>query len=203
MLAWLIERLARARKVDTLTVATSHEADDDPINVFCRRSGVRCFRGPLDDVAGRLVAAAESVGADAFVRICADSPLMSPDVVDDLVALYGAVDVDLATNVQTRTFPKGLSVEVVRVAALRRARGMMEAGEAEHVTPVFYRRPGDFRVAGLTSGGDWGAVQMSVDTAEDLALAERMLVSSSGLANVHSVRELVALRERCLAELAA
>jgi spore coat polysaccharide biosynthesis protein SpsF (cytidylyltransferase family) len=203
MLAWLIERLGHARSVDVPVVATSQKPDDDPIDAFCTRAGVRCFRGPLDDVAERLASAAESAGAEAFVRVSGDSPLMSPQIVDDLVALYGATEVDLATNVQTRTFPKGLSVEVIRVAALRRAQKAMHAGEAEHVTSAFYRRPSDFRIVNLTSGGDWGAIQMSVDTAEDLVLAERMLASSNGLTGVHSVRELVALRARCAAEQAA
>jgi spore coat polysaccharide biosynthesis protein SpsF len=203
MLAWLIKRVEQARAASGLIVATSRQADDDPVDAFCSQVGLRCFRGPLDDVAERLAAAAEETGAAAFVRICADSPLMSPEIIDDLAALYGATGVDLATNVQTRTFPKGLSVEVVRVAALRRAKKMMLRGEAEHVTPVFYRRPSEFRIVNLTSGGDWGAIQMSVDTAEDLAVAERMLERSDGLAGSPSVRELVALRERCVAELAA
>jgi spore coat polysaccharide biosynthesis protein SpsF len=199
MLAWLVERLKRARRADALIVATSREAEDDPIQTFCAQAGIGCYRGPLDDVAERLAAAAESIGAEAFVRICADSPLMSPDIVDDLIGLYAATDVDMATNSQMRTFPKGLSVEVVRVDALRRAQEMMESGEAEHVTPVFYRCSSDFRIVNLTSGGDWGAIQMSVDTAEDFALTERMLESSNGLANQHSLLELVLLRERCLA----
>lgn len=198
MLAWLIERVNQARLADGLMVATSREADDDAIHSFCVRSGIACYRGPLHDVAERMAAAADSVGARAFVRISGDSPLMSPEVVDAVIDMYRSSDIDLATNVLVRTFPKGFSVEAIRVAALRRSQTMMEPGEAEHVTSVFYRRPTDFRIVNISSGGDWGALQMSVDTMADFVLAERMVERSNGLASVRSLRELLALRESCL-----
>jgi len=201
MLAHLLDRLAQARALSSVVVATSDRADDDPIAELCARGGVRCYRGQLDDVAERLAGAAEWMGAEAFVRICGDSPLTDPALVDAVVELYQGADIDLATNVQVRTFPKGLSVEAVRVAALRRAQRLMEPGEAEHVTQVFYRRPQDFRIANLTSGHDWGGVQMSIDTAEDFALAERMLAAIARSPARYGLGELLALRERCLADM--
>jgi spore coat polysaccharide biosynthesis protein SpsF len=200
VLAWLLDRLRTAERVDRVIVATSDGTDDDAICAFCSEVGIECFRGSLDDVAERLAAAAEWAGEAAFVRICGDSPLMASDVVDEIVALFEIARVDLATNVQIRTFPKGTSVEAVSVSALRRARSMMQPGEAEHVTPVFYRRPQDFRIVNLTSGGDFGDVQMSVDTEADFALAERMISGLRGRAGRPGLADLVALRERCCGE---
>ena len=114
MLAQLVDRLKMAKRVGAIIVATSTETDDDAIARFCADMGVRCFRGPVADVAERLTEAAEDAGAEAFVRINGDSPLMCPAIVDAVIELYEAQDVDLATNVQTRTFPRGLSVEVIR-----------------------------------------------------------------------------------------
>ena len=146
MLALLLERLRLAKRAGEIIVATSTAPMTMRSRRFCDGIGVKCFRGPLDDMAERLVQAAEGAGAEAFVRINGDSPLMSPAVVDAVIELYETQDVDLATNVQTRSFPKGQSVEVIRVEALRRAQTMMQAGEAEHVTPAFYRRAADFRI---------------------------------------------------------
>ena len=112
----------------------------------------------------------------------------------EIIALFEIVRVDLATNVQIRTFPKGTSVEAVSVTALRRARSMMQPGEAEHVTPVFYRRPQDFRIVNLTSGGDFANMQMSVDTEADFALAERMISALRGCAGRLGLADLIALR---------
>jgi spore coat polysaccharide biosynthesis protein SpsF len=203
LLARVIDRLNLAKHVKEIIVATSTARDDDAIAALCADMGVKCRRGPLDDVAERLAQTAEDARADAFVRINGDSPLMCPGIVDAVIGLYEAEHVDLATNVQTRTFPKGLSVEAIRVDALRRAQRMMRPGEAEHVTPPFYRHASEFRIANLTSGHDWGAVQMSVDTPKDFALIEKMFqemgTSTAGL----EVDELIPLRERCLGKVSA
>jgi spore coat polysaccharide biosynthesis protein SpsF (cytidylyltransferase family) len=92
---------------------------------------------------------------------------------------------------------------VIRVEALRRAQRMMQAGEAEHVTPVFYRCASDFRIANLASGHDWGTIQMSVDTPEDFALAEKMVGEMGASTAVPAVEDLVALRERCMSGVSA
>jgi spore coat polysaccharide biosynthesis protein SpsF (cytidylyltransferase family) len=203
MLAHLIDRLRMAKRVDDIVVATSTGKDDDAIAALCAGLGVRCFRGPLDDVAERLARAAEEAGAAAFVRISGDSPLVCPGILDAVIALYEAQNVDLATNVQARTFPKGLSVEAIRVDALRRAQKMMRPGEAEHVTPPFYRHASEFRIVNLASGHDWGAVQMSVDTPDDFALTEKMFLEMGTTTAVLEVGDLIALRERCLGKVSA
>ncbi|HEX5425733.1 MAG TPA: NTP transferase domain-containing protein [Candidatus Acidoferrales bacterium] len=200
MLVHLFHRLRMAKRVDEIVVATSTENDDDAIVRLCGEIGVRHFRGPLDDVAERLAQAAEEASAAAFVRISGDSPLICPNIVDAVIALYEMEDVDLATNVQARTFPKGLSVEAIRIDALRRAQKLMRLGDAEHVTPPFYRHASQFRIVNLASGHDWGAVQMSVDTPEDFALTERMLQEMGTSTAVLEVDDLIALRERCLGE---
>jgi spore coat polysaccharide biosynthesis protein SpsF len=203
MLALLLDRLRLAKRAGGVIVATSTAVEDDSIARFCADTGVQCFRGPLDDVAERLAQAAEGLGAEAFVRINGDSPLISPAVVDAVIELYESQDVDLATNVQTRSFPKGQSVEVIRVEALRRAQKVMQAGEAEHVTPAFYRRAADFRIVNLASGHDWATIQMSVDTPEDFALAEKMVNAMGAPTAVLAIDDLVALRARCMSRVSA
>lgn len=196
MLAWLIERLGAARKIHGIAVATSDARDDDAIASFCDKVGVRCFRGPLDDAAERLACAAELLGADGFVRVSGDSPFMDPAIVDSVVARFDD-SIDLATNVLKRTFPKGMSVEVIRLTALRHAQPMMRPGEAEHVTPVFYRQPQDYRIVGVESGRDWGGVQLAVDTEADFALASRVAAAMER-GRSYGVAELVTLRAACL-----
>ena len=203
MLARLLDRLKVAKRAGEIMVATSTATDDDSIAKFCADSGVQCFRGPLDDVAERLAQAAQGAGTEAFVRINGDSPLISPTVLDAVIGLYETQDVDLATNVQTRSFPRGQSAEVIRVEALRRAQKMMQAGEAEHVTPAIYRRASDFRIGNLASGHDWGAIQMSVDTPDDFAVADKMFREMGSSTAVLAVEDLIALRQRCMANVSA
>jgi spore coat polysaccharide biosynthesis protein SpsF len=61
-------------------------------------------RGPLDDVAGRLLEAGRAAGAEAIVRISADSPLIDPEIVDHAVSLFRRERPDVVSNVVRRTF---------------------------------------------------------------------------------------------------
>ncbi|PKN08822.1 MAG: hypothetical protein CVU73_06200 [Deltaproteobacteria bacterium HGW-Deltaproteobacteria-8] len=170
LLGHLLDGLRQAKGPDTLLVATSVDPSDDAVEQFCRAEGARCWRGPLDDVAARFLGAAEAASLDAAVRICADSPLLDPALVDQAVALFRLGGADLVSNVLRRTYPKGQSVEVVSVEALRLAvRDMAEAEDREHVTRYLYARPERFAIRGFESGTDLGGVNMSVDTEADLA----------------------------------
>lgn len=180
VLSWLLDGLALCSGPDMIVLATSTELSDDPVAEFCAGRGLPCFRGPLDDVAGRFLAAAEAHGLDAFVRLCGDSPLLDPRLVDEAVALFRQGGADLETNVLRRTFPRGQSVEVVDTMAMRRAEAAMtDPQDREHVTRHFYTHAGEFRLRSFESGGDFGAVNFCVDTADDLvrlsALVQRFV----------------------------
>ena len=169
MLMYLLERLGRGVGVDGMSVATSNLASDDPIAAFCGAHGIRCYRGELQNVAARLLAAAELNNADAFVRISADSPLLDRALVTRAVELYRGAVPDLVSNVVVRTFPKGQSVEVINTASLRAALPLFDSvDEYEHVTLHFYRNRKNFRVASFEADGDLSNLQLSVDTPEDL-----------------------------------
>lgn len=179
MLAYVFESLRRARGLDGAVLATSSRAIDDPIAEFARTEDIVCHRGPLDDVAQRLLAAARAESADALVRISGDSPLMDPALVTRAVGeLRADATLDLATNVYPRAYPKGMSVEAIRTLALARAvAAMTQAEEREHVTPYFYANPAAFRIAGFAPERPRPEMQLSVDTAEDFARCEAILVA--------------------------
>ena len=150
LLSYAIERIRRCRTIDGFLVATSGESSDEAIVKYCKRSGIPCFRGSLDDVAARLLGAARSQGLGAFVRISADSPWIDFRIVDEAVNLFRIGSYDLVSNVVERTYPKGQSVEVIRVEALERAYPSFESpADREHVTLYFYRHPELFKIKSL------------------------------------------------------
>jgi spore coat polysaccharide biosynthesis protein SpsF len=176
LLGRVVDRLSKARTVDRIVVATSSGSSDQGIVDFCEREGIRCHRGPLDDVAERFRQAAEFEAAEAFVRVSGDSPLIDSALVDLAVKYYGQAECDLVTNVLVRSFPKGQSVEVVRAATFNGFRGLLtEVQQKEHVTKVFYENPGAYRIVSFTSGMNAGAVNLSIDTPEDFARLEKLI----------------------------
>ena len=180
MLGYTLDRMSRVSARLPVVVATSDAATDDPVAAFCADYGVSCVRGPLDDVAARFLKVLDETGARAFVRISGDSPLLDPALVDRAADLFEKSGADLVTNVQQRTFPKGMSVELVDAAAFRRAIAQMDGAEdREHVTHVFYRAPAMWDVVAFESGRALGDINLSVDTADDFARFETILARMS------------------------
>lgn len=168
LIDWLIERLARVDGLDTVAVATSEDPSDDMLAAHCDRIGATCVRGSLGDVASRMLAAADALRLDAFARVNADSPLLDPALVSAAVSRWRAGGCDVVTNVHPeRTCPAGQSVEVVGVAAYRRALPGLAADEREHVTQGLYRRPADLRIATIACDPPTRDVRLTVDDAAD------------------------------------
>ncbi len=196
LLGWLFQRLARCSGLAGVVLATSDDPSDDPVAAFARDRGVACYRGPLQDVAGRVLGAAAMAKAEAFVRITGDSPFMDPWLVDQAVRLFQAGDFDLVTNTQVRSYPKGMSVEVVRTASLERALRMTaDPDDREHLTRWFYRHPQACRIVNFTSGQGLAEVQLSVDTPDDLAMARRIAGRLGGPQAMGDWRQVLAARD--------
>jgi spore coat polysaccharide biosynthesis protein SpsF (cytidylyltransferase family) len=194
LLSWLIDRLERCNPSLPIVVATSRGAEDDPIAEFCAVSGVKCYRGDLEDVASRFAAVVEQRRLDAFVRISGDSPLLDQRLVDHAVRLMQQGNDDLVTNVHPRSFPPGQSVEVVRAAAYRRARAMMTGSEErEHVTKLFYNHPEHFAIRNFHTEDDCRGVHLAIDTEEHFQVIEEMFRRMDRPVCEYAVKELVQL----------
>jgi len=172
LLGRVIDRLrCAATDLDcTLIVATSEEPEDDAIAEFCRSEIVKTYRGSLHDVAGRALSAATHSGLDYFIRISADSPFMSPDVIGLAASIVRSEEPDLTTNIFPRTYPPGVSVEVIKTDTFKK---LLEKpttkDEREHVTKAFYNRPQGFKIINFTAPeGNLSAIKLTVDTPDDL-----------------------------------
>jgi spore coat polysaccharide biosynthesis protein SpsF len=180
-LEYLLEGLDHCERRDGLVVATSTDPSDDRTAAFARNSGTACYRGGLENVALRILSAGEQHLADAVVRVNGDSPLLDPALVDQAIELFRQAPVDVVTNVHPRTFPKGQSVEVIAVPALRRAVAAMSASEdREHVTPYLYSHPQEFSVRSFMADPPRPDVQLSVDDAADFSRCARILQMLDG-----------------------
>lgn len=168
VLEYLLERMARCLMADEIVIATSTEASDDGIEKFCHSKGINCYRGPLANVSERFKGVLEQYPFDGFVRVCGDSPLLDPALVDRCIEIFQGGEFDLVTNVLHRTFPKGQSVEVLRSSTFKKAvESMVSADWQEHVTRYYYDNPDEFRIFNVSSDEDHSSLQLSVDTADD------------------------------------
>jgi len=165
-----LERIARARRLDGIVVATSQDPTDDELAVLLADSGYAYIRGSLEDVLVRYVQALDECQPDVVVRLTADCPLISPQVIDLVVERFHASSADYVSNTMSPTYPDGLDVEVVSASALRTVgREAVDPHEREHVTLGIYRQPERFIIENVVdpNGLDNSQLRWTVDTAED------------------------------------
>jgi len=194
MLAHTLDRLKSVDQLDEILVATSSDVSDEAIAEFAQASGFPAWRGQLDDVLGRLQAAASAHNADAIVRISGDSPLLDPNLIRAVLELFIRDRPDLATNVFPRSFPKGQSVEVVSRDALERlAYQARLAEDREHVTRYAYSNPGRFSIRNFVAETSRPELQLSVDTPADLDRAARLMVATQSIDGFPTVDQLIDL----------
>ena len=175
MLARQVERLGRAALIDTLCVATSAQADDDPLVALCAAHSIAVARGSLGDVLDRYYQAALPYEPQHVVRVTGDCPLIDPQVVDLVIRAHLEAGNDYSSNTLTPTYPDGLDVEVFRFAALRRAWSEARlASEREHVTPYIKTRPDIFRLGNVTNDEDLSALRWTVDYPRDLEMVRQV-----------------------------
>lgn len=139
LLGHVVTRARAIHGLASLALATTRRPVDDSLADYADQLGLTVFRGDCDDVAGRVLACAESCGASAFVRLNGDSPFLDPQLIDaGLLHLQDGIE--FVTNIPGRTFPYGIAVEIIDTACYRRAvANMSTAADREHVTLALYR----------------------------------------------------------------
>lgn len=178
MLAQQLRRLQACASLDEIVIATSRLPADHPIAALGSVEGVRVCRGSAEDVLSRFVQAARETGADVVVRVTADCPLIDPGVTDQVIDdLTSHADVaDYVSNVEHRTFPRGLDVEAFFIDTLGRVDRLARTdAEREHVTlTIRANRPSIFLTRSVENWHDDSDLRWTVDEEPDLALVRRI-----------------------------
>ena len=94
MIELLLSRLAKAKEVDQIIVATSIDERNIPLVTHVRNLGYACEQGSENDVLDRYVHAAKAHQADIVVRITGDCPVVDPGLVDQVISAFKVANVD-------------------------------------------------------------------------------------------------------------
>jgi spore coat polysaccharide biosynthesis protein SpsF len=157
-----------------VVVATTTNGEDDMLAALAAELGVQVFRGSVNDVLGRYVAAAAAFGFDPIIRATGDNPGVDGDAPRRVLDALASNDVDY---VREEGLPLGASVEGITLAALRRASTeAVLAADREHVTTYVRRHPDGFPEITLTVPAHLHAphVSLTVDTPDDLERVRRL-----------------------------
>ena len=173
MIKHLIDNVSLISNKNKVVVLTTTEETDDPLVAYLQQIGCAYFRGSLNNVFERFQECIKIYPCDYFVRVCADSPFLNKNLIEFLLSYVKDFKYDVISNVFTRTFPKGQSVEIVKSSTfLKIKKKQLTVNECEHVLPYFYSNPQEFKTLFFNSVENLGNINMCVDTIEDYKLLE-------------------------------
>jgi len=173
VLELLIERLKKSRYIDEIVVATTINNTDQPIIDLCSLLGIKYYRGSEDDVLKRVLDAAKSVSGDIIVEITGDCPFVDPGIVDECIKTYLNGNYNYVSNVITRSYPRGLDVQVFPVSVLEEVNELTNNPiDHEHVSLYIYEHPERYRLKNITAPDElfWPDLGITLDTPEDYEL---------------------------------
>jgi spore coat polysaccharide biosynthesis protein SpsF (cytidylyltransferase family) len=189
----LIELVAkRSKKIQGLSelylVTTDREVDDQLCSYFESLNIGKVVRGNPFNLVDRTQAAIKESKCDFFVRLNGDSPFPDFNLIQG--SLQYIYNYDFVTNLwPERSFPYGISVEIVNCIKYLELIKYCTSEEAEHVTSHLYRllRNGcDLKVKTIKSKRSFNLDEKyAIDTKEDLLLMNRLIRSVDPLEFCH------------------
>ena len=169
----VIKRVKQAENIDQIIIATTTHKRDTIIFEKAKEWGVNAYQGSEEDVLARYYEAANKYEIDTVIRITSDCPLVDPQVIDEIVEYYNNDEYTLVTNagsdLNNRTYPRGLDTEVFSFEVLEKAYNKAEKKyQREHVTPYIYENYDDIYY--YKSNKDLSNYRLTLDTKEDFKL---------------------------------
>lgn len=201
LLQHIIERLKKTC-VENIIVATSNEKSDQPIVDFCSRNNIDYFIGDLHNVADRFAKCCEAYSLDYGIRINGDNLFIDPFTIDQMVKIAQENSFNLVTNVPGRTFPHGMSVEIVNVSFYQESLKLFKEDKyKEHVTLYFYENPTENTYTFINEQYSIKKkINLAVDTPEDFILVSKMMEATKSQPKALRLKDIVELYEKIVNE---
>ncbi len=178
ILQYIVDSLSELVDKDAIVVATSEEATDNPIAEYCKANNINLFRGDLNNVSKRFLDCAKTYGWDYATRINGDNLFVDTRTIQDMLKIAQTNKYDFVSNVKNRTFPKGMSVEMVKTDYYQEQyQRFTEPDHFEHVTIFLYQNDNNqnYYYFYNTRCPEAAGLQFAIDTQEDFDLAEQII----------------------------
>ncbi len=177
LLGHVISRAKKINKNIKVVVATSTLGSDDIIEKYALEQKIAVFRGDLENVVLRSVNCCEKFGFEDFVRVCGDRPLFPPELCRDLIDIHKSGKFDLTTNAQLKTFPYGMTAEVINTKSLKKLMKLVKLkSDKEHLTSFYYKNPNLFSIKNIScKTKNISKLNYAVDYKKDIRRISRLL----------------------------
>ena len=169
-LLWYIFQRVKLISDKNIVIVTSNQKKDNKIVNFCQTNNIKYFRGSLNNVMKRSIDCCSYYKFDYFMRICADRPFLDFNLGKKMIK-QNLKNYDLITNLFPKTFPSGLTCELIKVIALKKIfKKNLNDNFKEHICDYFYKNSKKFKIKNLRSNYNQKIINMnlSLNTKKDL-----------------------------------
>lgn len=147
VLEHVITRVKKTKFKKKIIIATTKNKIDRKLKKIAKNYKCFFFKGNNNNVLNRLFCAADKFKIKNIIRISADSPFLDPGLIEKAYEIFKKNKLDLVTNIQYPTYPKGMSVEVFNFDTLNKARKLaISKFDKEHVTKAIYKNSKLFKI---------------------------------------------------------
>ena len=149
-----------------ICVCSTKTKIDSKIKTIAKKKNCLFFGGSKNNVLRRLYECAKKHDADCLIRINGDSPLISAHVIKKAILFRKKfTKQDIVTNVFPRTFPKGMSVEIIEKKFLEKLNSMnLSTSDKEHVTKYIYENPKLFKIKNFQCNKNFSSINLSINS---------------------------------------
>ncbi|CAN5487738.1 hypothetical protein BH10BAC1_BH10BAC1_13590 [soil metagenome] len=141
---YCIKSALQFENVKTTVLATSTAEEDAELGKHTYRPEVKFFQGEPDDVMQRYVDVVKKYNIDTFVRVTADMPFLSNEILQFLLKSHFETKADYTIGT---TAAIGTNLEIINSAALIKAKSFFpNANYSEYMSFYFTNNPEYFKL---------------------------------------------------------
>lgn len=186
----VVTRLKRCSMVRHVVVCTSDQPEDAALVAEATRLGVEAFRGNLSNCLERFRQCAKRFRTQIIVRVCGDSPLICPQLVDSGIKDFLEDDADYMGS---HELPVGTYFEIFTVQALEKAaRAALDPENSADLT--YYVGRGEInRLADFDPPQEYARkdIVLALNRPEDLTVLAEVFAKAPRSSGCLSLREAI------------
>ena len=119
-LKMLLDRLKKTKSVRNIVIILPKNKKNNFLQKYVKTLGYKTFRGSENNVLDRYYKASKKFNSENIIRITSDCPFIDVATLNKMVEIFASLDYDYMSNIDPRTFPKGLDIEIFNFKTLKK-----------------------------------------------------------------------------------
>lgn len=178
ILECIILQLKSIKGLSEPILAIPGDKVNDSLRKFAIKKKISFYIGSKNNVAKRMLDAANLVKADYVLRVNGDSPFIDKDLINKAINNKLFSQYDYHSNILNRTYPYGISLQIIKVKFFSKLlKKKNKKKDLEHITPILHKTKYTkiYKSYKLNKLFDWKR-GVTLDTLQDYLDLKKLLI---------------------------